>query len=459
MQQKDVLFWVWLSEATGPSCKDFKTLIDLYENPYDIFHAEEAEIERVPHLTQRVVDALRQKDLQSAYDILSRCEKLGIEILTYHDERYPKLLREIKAPPSLLYYKGELPDFNHLLCVGMVGTRNMSEYGMETAYKISYELASAGAVTVSGMATGIDGVCAAATIAAKGKTVAVLGCGVDIVYPYHHNRLGEAITKNGALLSEYAPGVKPVHYHFPVRNRIISGMTHGTVVVEAGVQSGSLITARNAILQGRDVFALPANVGSKGAEGTNGLLRDGANLLLDTGDILRKYDYIFAESINYEAFEKAKEHSRADRRWLDSLGVIALQRSSAGEVAEAKKGSQRVAEPTEGAAKKDARTKERRATPSGDAVIPKEIRSSAMKESKKEQINQETKAASAPSGTMPALSPIQYAVLEAIPDDSTVTADALCALGHPYGETIAALTMLEIMGLVKKLPGALYIRA
>lgn len=432
MQQRDALFWVWLSEATGPACKDFKTLIELYENPYDIFHAEESEIERVPHLTQRTFDALRQKDLQAAYGILSRCEKLGIEILTYHDERYPKLLREIKAPPALLYYRGTLPDFNASLCVGMVGTRNMSEYGMETAYKISYELAAAGAVTVSGMATGIDGVCAGATIAAKGKTVAVLGCGVDVLYPYHHRRLGEAIAQNGALLSEYAPGVKPVHYHFPVRNRIISGMTQGTVVIEAGVQSGSLITARDAVLQGRDVFALPANVGSRGAEGTNGLLRDGANLLLDTGDILRKYDYIFAEAINYEAFEQAKKHSAADRRWLDSLGVIALQRA-----AESEKRLMRETNVTP--------------APKASALAPKEA--------KKEPAQREKADVPATQKALPALSPVQYAVLEAIPDDGAVSADAFGALGHPYGETVAALTTLEILGLVKKLPGALYIRA
>lgn len=429
MQQRDALFWVWLSEATGPACKDFKTLIELYENPYDIFHAEESELERVPHLTQRTFDALRQKDLQAAYGILSRCEKLGIEILTYHDERYPRLLREIKAPPALLYYRGTLPDFNGSLCVGMVGTRNMSEYGMETAYKISYELASAGVVTVSGMATGIDGVCAGATIAAKGKTVAVLGCGVDVFYPEHHRRLGEAIVQSGVLLSEYAPGVKPVHYHFPVRNRIISGMTQGTVVVEAGVQSGSLITARDAILQGRDVFALPANVGSRGAEGTNGLLRDGANLLLDTGDILQKYDYIFAEAINYEAFETAKKHSAANRRWLDSLGVIALQRSS-----------------------------ENRSEPIRKETLPKAPASEGRK-AEKAPAQQKESVAPAPQKVLPALSPVQYAVLEAIPDDGAVSADAFSALGHPYGETVAALTTLEIMGLVKKLPGALYIRA
>lgn len=434
MQQRDALFWVWLSEATGAACKDFKTLIELYESPYDIFHAEESELERVPHLTQRTFDALRQKDLQSAYGILSRCEKLGIEILTYHDERYPKLLREIKAPPALLYYRGTLPDFNASLCVGMVGTRNMSEYGMETAYKISYELAAAGAVTVSGMATGIDGVCAGATIAAKGKTVAVLGCGVDVLYPYHHRRLGEAIAQNGALLSEYAPGVKPVHYHFPVRNRIISGMTQGTVVVEAGVQSGSLITARDAVLQGRDVFALPANVGSRGAEGTNGLLRDGANLLLDTGDILRKYDYIFAEAIDYEAFQKAKKHSAADRRWLDSLGVIALQRSAENESRPSRENS-----PT------------RETSPKASAPV--------KREAKQEAAQQEKPAVSVPQKPLPALSPVQYAVLEAIPDDGAVSADAFGNLGHPYGETVAALTTLEIMGLVKKLPGALYIRA
>jgi predicted Rossmann fold nucleotide-binding protein DprA/Smf involved in DNA uptake len=212
-------------------------------------------------------------------------------------------------------------------------------------------------------------------------------------------------------------------------------------------------------------------VGSKGAEGTNGLLRDGANLLLDTRDILRKYDYIFAESINYEAFEKSKENSRADRRWLDRLGVISLQRSSVEDAAKSKKPLQEASKPNvkdersasavQSSKQGDGANASRTASQQSRIAVTDEPKKAKQetKEQPKEQPKEEIKTASAQSGAIPKLSPVQYAVLEAIPDDGAVTVDKLSAIGHPYGEIIAALTMLEIMGLVKKLPGALYIRA
>ena len=155
----------------------------MYDNPYDLFHADESEIENIPGITPRTRGSLLERDLSKASRILDDCERQGIGILTFDDEEYPALLREIQEPPVLLYYRGILPDFNRQLCIGMVGTRRMSAYGLQNAYRIAYELASVNALVISGMAAGIDGVCAAAALAAKGKTVAVLGCGVDIVYP------------------------------------------------------------------------------------------------------------------------------------------------------------------------------------------------------------------------------------------------------------------------------------
>ena len=183
MRQRDMLFWIWLSERLGAGNRDFRKLISLYESPYDLYHTEDAELERIKALSPQTLKALADKDLQRATEILDLCEHIGIGILPYASSAYPKLLRELKAPSVLLYYRGKLPDFNARLLIGMVGTRSMSEYGMRTAYKISYELAAVGVVIVSGMAAGIDGVCAAGALAAKGDTVAVLGCGIDTVYP------------------------------------------------------------------------------------------------------------------------------------------------------------------------------------------------------------------------------------------------------------------------------------
>ncbi len=439
MLQKEALFWIWFSEVLGPKSRDFRRLIAVYENPYDLFHADEGEIEHLSGVSARTKEALLQKDLSKASRILDDCQRLGIDILTFDEEAYPNALRELKAPPVLLYYKGTLPDFNKQLCIGMVGTRRMSAYGMQTAYKIAYELASANVLVVSGMAAGIDGVCAAAALAAKGQTVAVLGCGIDVVYPKHHGKLMELICQNGVLLSEYPPATKPNYYHFPVRNRIISGISQGTVVVEASVGSGSLITAKDAVTQGRDVFALPANVDSNGAEGTNRLLRDGAHLVLDTVDILKPYSYIYANTLRTEALPKAKTSSQADLHYLDRIGVIELTQrkvSASAKATETVVSAPEVDKPS---------------------APPKKASRPSKKATREDP--EQLKIHTTPDSVLSSLSSIQLAVLQAIPDDKAITADSLNALGYPYGDTIAALTMLEIMGLIQKLPGALYTKA
>ena len=444
--QENALFWIWLSEALGAANRDFRTLITLYDSPYEIFHAEEEELERIPEISERTKTVLADKSLQRATEILDRCQQRGIGILPYADACYPKALRDIKDPPVLLYYKGTPFELDRLLSIGMVGTRRMSAYGLQSAYKIAYELATAGAVVVSGMAAGIDGVCAAAALAAKGRTVAVLGCGLDVVYPKHHKVLMEEIERQGLLLSEYPPGTRPNHYHFPIRNRLISGLSQGTLVVEAGLGSGSLITAKDAILQGRDVFALPANVGSRGAEGTNGLLRDGANLVIGAEDVLKTYQYVYAQELHPERLGKIEPGLRADLQYLARMGVIELTAPTA----QGREAPVRAA-----------------AEPETSRPKPSAHQARASKPSKK-AAEQATPVAAVPEPKPPtktpdevlsSLPPIQLAVLEAIPDDRAISADALCSLDFPHGDIIAALTMLEILGLVQKLPGALYTKS
>ena len=447
MKSRDTLYWIWLSEALGAGSSAFRSLISLYDTPFDVFRAEEGELEHIPHLTERAKRALCDKSLQRATEILDKCEQESIGILTYDEDAYPCALREIQKPPMLLYYRGRLPDFNHSLCVGIVGTRSMSAYGLRQAYKMSYELASAGAVVVSGMAKGIDGVAAGAALKAGGATVAVLGCGVDVVYPTHHKALCAEIAKAGVILSEYAPGTRPNSYHFPMRNRIISGLSQATVVVEAGIGSGSLITAKDAILQGRDVFAIPANVGSKGADGTNGLLRDGAKMALSADDVLAPYQYTYAESLTMEKYHASKSLENVDLSHLASLGVIELSQNASGET----KMSLTPAAPT---------PKEKKPR----ASSPKKNSDDAPKrEPQKEREDltppSSVSRASIPEETLATLTPAQKAILEAIPDDGTLSADAIYALELPRADLMAALTMLEIMGLVQKLPGSLYKKA
>ncbi|MBQ8310485.1 MAG: DNA-processing protein DprA [Clostridia bacterium] len=449
MKSGDVLFWIWLAEALGPAYQKTSQLLSLYDNPYDLFQAEEAELERIEDFPERVRAALSDKSLKHASDILSACERLGISILTYGEDEYPYVLRELADPPILLYYIGQLPDWNRKLCVAMVGTRRMSAYGLHSSYRIAYETAMANAVVVSGMATGIDGVCSAAALAANGETVAVLGCGVDSIYPKHHRRLRDAICKRGAVISEYPPGTEPRGYHFPARNRIISGMSQATVVLEAGIGSGSLITAKDAILQGRQVYALPANVGSHGAEGTNGLLRDGAKPIIEAADLLEAYRHVYADTLAINSMLQNRAAPYADLHYLQELGVIELTEHSQ------KNGASVGTVATQSLTQKKLREAEEK---SRRVTVKKKREQAESKKMEKTvaEIDECTDGGQTPDEVLSSLTPVQQAVLAAIPDDRAISADSLNALDYPYGDVVAALTVLEIMGMIQKLPGALY---
>jgi DNA processing protein len=211
-------------------------------------------------------------------------DKMGADIITWLDERYPANLLNIYDRPAFLFVLGQLPD--DMIPVAMVGSRNATAYGRFTTDRLSRELALRGITIVSGMARGIDSCAHRGALAARGTTIAVLGSGLDVIYPLENKKLFDTISQNGAVISEYPPGTQPVPYHFPARNRIISGISYGVVVVEAGEKSGSLITASLAMEQGRDVFAIPGTIDSAHSRGTNSLIKQGAKLIDTIDDIL-----------------------------------------------------------------------------------------------------------------------------------------------------------------------------
>ena len=219
---------------------------------------------------------------------LSRLAEAGARAITWHDEEYPARLKEIYDHPPVLYLRGELiPE--DARSVAVVGTRRPTAYGREVAHRLSYDIARSGVVIVSGLARGVDAIAHRAALDAGQRTIAVLGSGVDVVYPREHASLAEEIVREGALLSEHPLGVRPDAQNFPRRNRIMSGMTLGTVVVEAGETSGALITARHALEQDREVFAVPGNIFSPQSRGTNRLIRDSAaKSISDHNDILEE---------------------------------------------------------------------------------------------------------------------------------------------------------------------------
>ena len=211
----------------------------------------------MPKLSRTVVENLSQKSLEHAKRVEEYCLRHGIGILPYSDAFYPDRLKQIFSPPVLLYYKGTIPDMNEKLCLGIVGTRHLSDYGRRMAYRLGYELSLCGAYTVSGMARGIDTAGHIGSLDAQGCTVAVMGCGLDRIYPPENRWLAEKICANGALVSEYPPGELPARHHFPQRNRIISGVSQGICVVEAARGSGSPVSYTHLDVYKRQVHVCP----------------------------------------------------------------------------------------------------------------------------------------------------------------------------------------------------------
>jgi len=216
---------------------------------------------------------------------LERVERAGVQLITRDDAAYPAVLAQIAAPPPLLYVKGQISAVD-TWCVAVVGTRSPTAYGKEATRRIVGELAAAGVTIVSGLAIGVDTIAHATTLEMAGRTLGVLASGLDQIYPQRNRALAEQIAANGAILTEFPLGTKPTPQLFPVRNRIISGLALATLVIEAGAQSGALITVRYALDQGRDVFAVPGQIFSRMSEGTNQLIRDGAGLVTCGQDIL-----------------------------------------------------------------------------------------------------------------------------------------------------------------------------
>ena len=440
--------WIWLADRCGIASVEMMTVLEKLGSVRDVYLADyDTYLEK--GVSERLAEKLSDKSLDKAYDIIKRCTEIGAGILCYSDENYPKSLRSLKDPPAVLYYSGKLPDFNSRLCIATVGTRKMSEYGMRAAYKIAYEIAAAGAVVVSGMALGIDAVCASAAIAAKGCTVAVLGCGIDVVDPKQHAKLCTAICEHGAVITEYPPATEPRGFHFPVRNRIISGLSQGTAVIDADLQSGSMITAKTAILQGRDIYAVPCNIDSE-KSGTNELIRDGAQAVVCGNDIIKNYTYAFKDRLDQHKLKSAEQRSEFDPSVLEALSV------RAGGEAPAFEG-------------RSARAEKEKAERLPVRENSQAVKASSAKESKGDSAREhidafQSKTAVAQDGgdkskaALESLSEKHRRIFDEMPLDQAIPVDYLIKAGFGPVEVIAALTVLEVKGLVASLPGALYIR-
>ncbi len=306
-------YWLWLANLPRLNNQMKLALLEHFGEPDKIYYGEKEEYFLVKGMTRPGAAALEDKNLDGTDRILGDCDRLGIRIITIRDGEYPDRLRNIFDPPLLLYVQGRMPRFDEEVAVAMVGTRRASPYAVEMGEKLAFQMAGLGAVIVSGLAAGGDAAAHRGALLAGGLTAAVIGGGHDVIYPRENRSLYEDIAARGVILSEYPPGTEHIGGHFPVRNRIISGLSLGVVVIEAPERSGALITAGRALDQGKDVFVIPGQAGDYRCAGSNALLRDGAGLAADAWDVLSGYAGRFPHKIRSLRMAEPRRFSSGER--------------------------------------------------------------------------------------------------------------------------------------------------
>ncbi len=417
-----LIYWIWLSLRCGAGSELGSYLLRHFKDPKAIYEADKASLLQVEGIDGNILSALMDKELTYASKVLTYCERMNVGIMTANSEIYPARLRAIHAKPLVLYYRGRVPNIDDHVLVACVGTRKCSKNGKENAYRLGADLAEAGAIVVSGMALGIDAAVQTGALDKGGHTIAVLGCGIDRVYPPEHEDLMARIAEHGTVLTEYAPGTDPNGKHFPIRNRIISGLSLGTVVVEANDRSGALITARHAERQGRDLFAYPGNVGDALSEGTNELIKNGAHLVTCAWDVLSEYEPLFPHRICTERLIMAGRRVKMNGSVRASHGVHSPDRY--------------VRLPDEEPPKRPKKS----AAPSTMAPLPKP---------EKPQIDT--------TGLSDAEAQIVTHLTHAMPPEELARIlRERTGQNIPVGELLGMLTVLEIGGYLEALPGGAF---
>ena len=393
-------------------------MLEHFRDPEDIFFADREAFSFLEGFSEEARESLDDKDLSAAEEILEACHREKLHILTYRDAAYPTILKNIPDPPMVLYYKGQLPEFDALPVIGVVGTRSASPYGLQTAKRMGYQIGKCGGIVVSGMAYGIDGMAMAGALTAGQVTVGVLGCGADVIYPLSNRALFQDTERYGCILSEFPPGTPPMKRNFPKRNRLISGLSCGVLVVEAPERSGALITARQAGDQGRDVFVVPGNIDVPSCVGSNRLLREGAIAVSSGWDVLSEYQGLYPDKISRDT---APAHQMV---YPDEVKKVLEE----GENRLLRKVAQKTEIPRE---------KEKLKNP-----IPKK------------DID---KALSAPysdvNSILSKLSADEQTIVSALRDGERLVDDVIAESGLTTGKLLGLLTMLELKGIIRRLPG------
>ena len=304
--------WICLQKALGYGSRKIKEILKIYKTSEEFFKASKEEWSKCRLFTARELQKLLNFDYSIAEKIEETCDKKGYKIVTYEDDNYPSKLKGIYNPPAVLYVNGSFPKVDKELAIAIVGTRSATTYGLKTSFDFAYNLAKKGVIIISGGALGVDTSAQKGAVLAGGKVISVLGCGIDCKYLKKNDDLKKTIAKSGAVISEYEPDYPVIGRNFPIRNRIIAALSHGTLIVEAGQKSGALITANLALEQNRDLFAIPGDIRSEVSLGTNNLIKECAKPVTQVEDILEEYYLRFPDlgnKINSERLEKIVDDS------------------------------------------------------------------------------------------------------------------------------------------------------
>ncbi len=411
-----LIYWIWLAHRPGLSDRMKLALLQHFQDPEAIYFADAASFDAIEGLTAEAKESLQDKILTAAEEALDVCHREKIHLLTIRDAGYPVRLKNIPDPPVLLYYKGTLPDLDGSPVIGVVGTRKASAYGLTTAKRMGYQIGRCGGIVVSGLAAGIDGMAMSGALLAGSRVVGVLGCGADVIYPRSNRSLFRDTEDYGCIFSEFAPGTPPLPYHFPKRNRIISGLGCGVLLVEAPEKSGALITARQALDQGRDVFVVPGNIDVPSFAGSNQLLRDGAIPVFSGWDVVSEYEGLFPDKISRDTSAPLKTAYPEEGK----------------RASEADKPAAKVAQPLRKPHKKPA----------------------PAEKSHKKVID---KGASSPyidvNDKLPKLSNDESAIVRTLQQGERLVDEVIAETGMSAGKLLACLTMLELKGVIRRLSG------
>ncbi len=407
-----LIHWIWLATRPEFTDRDKLALLQQFGDPEDLYYADTQALHEVEGLTEDGIKILSDKDLHEAGKILHACMDEGIQICTFHDGVYPHRLKNIADPPLVLYCKGFLPDLDSRPVIAIVGTRKCSLYGVNIARKIGKQIALCGGIVVSGMAAGIDAAALSGALSANSCAIGILGNGADVVYPKCNRSLYNDTQTQGCLISEFPPGTPPYRWNFPKRNRIISGIANGVLVVEAPQSSGALITARQAAEQGRDVFVIPGNVDVPTCIGSNALLREGAIAVRNGWDVVSEYAALYPDSVH-----------KYDQ---------AIAPADAADLAIAEGNLAKVAQ---------------------SALSPQKSTVSSRKAEKITIDNPPPQPYSDIHGITATLSDEEKTIVELLRNGELLVDEVIARAGMPAGQVLSLLTLLELQKVLVRKPG------